>query len=95
MINRTFLAAIALACAVAATRASAEPFTFSYKSHELETQGGRADLMIRLDRMVERYCADTGARGLSRRRAADKCRKETMASIIAQIDSVELASLQK
>lgn len=95
MINRTILAAIALACAVAATRAGAEPFEFRYKPYELETQGGRADLMVRLDRMVERYCADTGARGLSLRGAVDKCRKETTASIIAQIDSVDLASLQK
>jgi len=95
LINKTFLAAVALVSVVAATRASAEPFEFRYKSHELETQGGRADLMVRLDRMVERWCADTGARGLSRRSVADKCREETKASIVAQIDPVALASLRE
>lgn len=95
MINRTFLAAVALTGLVAATRAGAEPFEFRYKSYELETQGGRADLKARLDRSIERYCAATGVRGISARRAAAECREAVMAEVLSDIDNVELASLER
>lgn len=95
MITRTFLAAIALASGLAITRAGAEPFAFSYKSHELETAGGRADLKVRLDRAVERYCAASGVRGISARRAAEECRVEVMADILSKIDTVAVARLDQ
>lgn len=95
MINKTFLAAVALVSVVAATNAAAEPFAFRYKTYELETKGGRADLMARLDRSVDRYCATKGVRNISARRTAEECRQETMAEVLAKIDNVEFASLEK
>lgn len=95
MINKTYLAAIALVSAVAATQATAEPFEFRYKTYELETKGGRADLMARLGRSIDRHCATNGVRTISARRAAEDCRQETMAEVLAKIDNVEFASLEK
>lgn len=94
MIARTLIAA-ALVAAAAATPAAAEPFEFRYKSYELETQGGRADLKARLDRMVERYCDIGDVRNISARRAAAECRASTMAAILSEIDNVEFARLER
>lgn len=95
MIARTLVAASALVASAAVTPAAAEPFAFRYKPYELETQGGRADLEARLDRMVERYCDKNGVRGISARRASGLCREATLAEVRRQIDAVEVASLDR
>lgn len=95
MIARTLIAAALAAAAAATPAAAAEPFEFRYKSYELETQGGRADLKARLDRMVERYCAAGEVRNISARRAAAECRATTMAAVLSKIDNVEFARLDR
>lgn len=94
MIARTLFAA-ALVAAAAAAPAAAESFEFRYKSYELETQGGRADLEARLDRMVERHCDTRAVRSISARRAAEDCRETTMTEVMSKIGAVEVAKLDR
>ena len=91
--TRTFIAAVALAAMVASAPASAEPFKFRYKTHELETVGGRESMMARLDRQAEKYCGVDASRGIFVRRAAKECRSEIVAEITAKIQNVEFAAL--
>lgn len=95
MIAKILLAAAALVATAAVTPAAAQSFEFRYKSYELETQGGRASMNARLDRMIDRYCGADDARSLSARRAAEACRETAMAEVVAKIDNVDFASLER
>jgi UrcA family protein len=93
-IKHTLAAAlIASASLAAAGSAAAQDFAFRYKTYELQTQGGRADLMARLDRFVDSVCDPRGVRGLAFERAAEECKISVKAEIMAKIDNVEFASL--
>ncbi len=95
METKTFLAAAALAACSAMTPAAAGDFEFRYKAHELETPGGRADMMARLDRSIGRYCDNGGVRSISARRSADECREAVKAEVMSKFDDVEIASLNR
>jgi UrcA family protein len=84
-----FVASAALA---AAAPAAAGSFAFRYKPHELATDGGRTDLMTRLDRRISAFCEDSG-RGLYTRKAAAACKEEVKQQIMAKIDNVAFAAL--
>jgi UrcA family protein len=84
---------VASAAFAAATPAAAEDFAFRYKSHELATAGGRADLMKRLDRRISSFCEDDGWRGVYTRKAAAACKDDVKAEIMAKIDHVAFAAL--
>ncbi|MDZ7628115.1 MAG: UrcA family protein [Parvularculaceae bacterium] len=86
-------AIVSTAAFAAAGTATAEPYAFRFKSYELETKGGRADLMSRLDRFVGNVCETDGARSLASKSAADKCKADVKAEIMAKIDNVAFASL--
>lgn len=94
MITRTLLAAAALASFAATAAGAAESYKFRYHAFELQTQGGRAALMTRLDRQVDRYCDANTYQHLAGMRASKQCKEEVMAEIISKIDNVAFASLQ-
>ncbi len=95
MIAKTLFAAAALVATAAATPAAAEQFEFRYKSYEIETQGGRGGLMARLDRSIDRFCNNTGVRGISAKRAASACAEAVKVEVMAKIDNVEFANLDR
>lgn len=90
-IAAAFIASAALA---GAGPAAAESFAFRYKAHELQTEGGRADLMTRLDRRIAAYCENDGWRSLYTRKAAAACKEDVKAEIMAKIDNVAFAALE-
>jgi UrcA family protein len=92
MIAKTLIAAAAVA-SFAAAPAFAEPFAFRYKSFELDTTGGRAAMMARLDRSIERHCDAGGVRSIAAQTAAAQCREELKHEVMAKIDNVEFAAL--
>lgn len=94
MMIKTLIAAAVIAASAAAP-AAAENFRFRYSAHELQTEGGRAELMSRLDRQVSHYCDANTFRHLAGERAMRTCRKELTAEIVTRIDSVALAGLQR
>jgi UrcA family protein len=95
METKTFLLAAALVAAMSQSPASAEDFKFRYKSHELETAGGRADMMARLDRSIERHCGAGSERSLGARRMASECRQILKAEVMSKFDDVTIASLNR
>lgn len=92
---KTFLLAAALVAAMSQTPAAAGEFEFRYKSYELETSGGRADMMARLDRSVARFCDGGAARSLNARRSAEDCRVDVKAEVMAKIENASVASLNR
>ncbi|MFN0024361.1 MAG: UrcA family protein [Parvularculaceae bacterium] len=94
MWTKTVIAAVAIATVATAAPASAESYKFRYRAHELQTDGGRAALMARLDAQVGRYCAVDDARGLHTKRAANACKDEVKSEIVAKIKNAAFASLQ-
>lgn len=94
MLTRTLIAAVALVSFAVAAPASAESYKFRYRPHELQTDGGRAAMMARLDSQVDRYCQVDDARGLHTKRAAAACKQDVIAEIVSKIDNVQFASLQ-
>lgn len=95
MIAKTLIAAAAVASFAVVTPAFAEPFAFRYKSFELDTNGGRAALMARLDRSIEQYCSADGVRSLASQKAAAQCREVLKDEVMAKIDNVEFANLDR
>ncbi len=91
--TKTFIAAVALAAIVASVPASAEPFKFRYKPHELETVGGREAMMERLDRLAGNYCGVDATRGIFVLRKAKECRSEIVSEISVKVQNVEFAAL--
>ncbi len=95
METKTLLYAAALAAATSLTPAAADNFEFRYKTYELETAGGRADMMARLNRSVARFCDRDSVRSLSARRAAEQCRDSLKTEVMAKIDNASYASLER
>ncbi len=95
MIAKSLIAVAALVATAGLTPAAAERFEFRYKSYELETQGGRTDLMARIENFVDRRCDANGVRGLAAQRSEAKCVKQLKAEIMDKIDNVQLAGLQR
>lgn len=94
MMTKTLFAAALLATFAASAPAAAESYKFRYRAHELQTDGGREALMVRLESQVERYCNLDFARGLQTRLVAQACKADVIAEIVSKIDNVQFASLQ-
>ncbi len=94
MWTKTVIAAVAIATVATVAPASAETYKFRYRAHELQTDGGRAALMARLDGQVDRFCAVDDARGIHTKRAAKACKQEVKSEIVSKMQNAAFASLQ-
>ena len=92
--TKTLFAAALIATFASAAPASAETYKFRYRPHELQTEGGRALMMARLDSQAERFCKADDVRNLYTRQAARACKADVIAEIVSKIDNVQFASLK-
>lgn len=80
----------AAAVFAAAPAASAAVFVFRYSAEEIETPGGRDEVMHRLDKEALSFCRRLAVRAYDTAHSAGKCKRELKAEILEEIASADM-----
>lgn len=84
---------IAMIAAGALTPAQAREFRFDFRAYELETAGGRAALIKRLDNAAKSYCGVRHATGIQQTQVSKICLVTVMDEVVRQIDDARITAL--
>lgn len=86
------IAALLVTPALAESKTMSGDFSFRFQEFEMQTQGGREQLLQRLERQVAAHCEVRRIAPLPVVREAKRCQARVMDMTIAQLDRAELAA---